>query len=242
MREVVVLCYHALSSDWPATLCVRPERFERQVEMLLDRGYRPMSFSAALADSSSGKKLAITFDDAFSSVRDLASPILERLGAPATVFAVTSFAADGRPLRWDGIDQWRDGPHDHELASMSWDELRALEDKGWEVGSHTRSHPRLTRLSDADVAAELGRSREECEAALGHACAAIAYPYGDVDARIVSAARDAGYVTGAALPARLHRGRPLEWPRIGVFWNDDLRRFRLKVSPSVRLGRTLLRR
>jgi len=242
MRDVVVLCYHALSSDWPATLSVRPERFERQVELMLERGYEPMTFSAALGDSSPGKKLAITFDDAFRSVAEIALPILEQLEVPATMFAVTTFAAEGRPLFWDGIDHWRGGPHDGELASMSWDELRALEEKGWEIGSHTSSHPHLTALSGADLAAELGGSRSECEAALGHACTAIAYPYGDVDARTVAAARDAGYATGAALPPRLHRGRPLEWPRIGVFWNDDLDRFKLKVSRAVRLARTLLRR
>lgn len=242
MRDLLVLCYHALSDDWPATLCVRTDRFEQQLELLLGRGYEPLTFSRAVLDPPSGKAMVVTFDDAFRSVLELGLPVLERLGVPATVFAVTAFADGGRPLAWAGIDQWPGGPHEDELASMSWQDLRGLEARGWEVGSHTRTHPRLTSLTDAQLVAELDGARADCAAALGHECDAIAYPYGDVDARVVKAAQAAGYRAGAALPSRVHRGHPLEWPRAGIYWNDDLGRFRLKVSRAVRAGRMLVRR
>jgi len=42
-------------------------------------------------------------------------------------------------------------------------------------------------------------------------------------------------MAGAALPrGRLPTAGPLGWPRVGVFNGDDLRRFRLKVSPLIR--------
>ncbi len=241
MSDVVVLCYHALSHDWPAPLSVRPERFEQQLELMLERGYEGETFTQALLGSRARKSLVVTFDDGFRSVLDRALPVMERLRVPGTLFAVTRFAAHGEPLVWDGIDQWRDGPYADQLASMSWDDLRGLAEMDWEIGSHTCTHPRLTTLSNEQLAAELRRSRQECAEAMGR-CDSIAYPYGDVDQRVAAAAAAAGYRAGAALPGRLHRGRVFEWPRIGVYWDDDMRRFKLKVSRAVRAARILARR
>jgi peptidoglycan/xylan/chitin deacetylase (PgdA/CDA1 family) len=241
MRDVVVLCYHALSDDWPAALAVRPERFERQLDLMLERGYEGETFTRAVLGPRARRSLVVTFDDGFRSVLDRALPVMERLGVPGTLFAVTRFAARGDSLSWDGVDHWREGRYADQLASMSWDDLRGLADAGWEVGSPTRSHPRLTTLSDERLADELGSSRAECAEAMGR-CDAIAYPYGDVDPRVAAAAAAVGYRAGAALPGRFHAERTLEWPRIGVYWNDDLRRFKLKVSRVVRMARTLARR
>jgi peptidoglycan/xylan/chitin deacetylase (PgdA/CDA1 family) len=138
-------------------------------------------------------------------------------------------------MAWDGIDQWIGGPHEHELRCLGWNELGELAEAGWEVGSHTRSHPRLTRLDDSTLADELEGSRTACEQALGRPCRSIAYPYGDVDARVTGAAGIAGYTVGAALPeGRFSEGDRLDWPRVGVYNGDDLHRFRLKLSPLVR--------
>ena len=234
MSDVLVLCYHAVSPSWPADLSVTPERLHAQLRWLVRRGYRGVTFSDALQRRTAGKLLAVTFDDAFRSVLQLALPILDQLGIRGTVFVPTAFAGGDGALSWPGIDHWLDGPFAPELAAMSWEQLRTLGSHGWEVGSHTVSHPRLTELGDAALAAELGDSRRACEAATGAPCASIAYPYGDVDARVVAAARAAGYMHGAALPARPHRPRPLEWPRVGVYHVDSQQRFALKASRSVR--------
>ena len=68
---------------------------------------------------------------------------------------------------------------------------------------------------------------------LGGPCTSLAYPYGDVDERVVAATAAAGYRAAAALSARLNSHDPLCWPRIGVYQVDDGLRFRLKVSPAV---------
>jgi peptidoglycan/xylan/chitin deacetylase (PgdA/CDA1 family) len=72
---------------------------------------------------------------------------------------------------------------------------------------------------------------------MGRPCRSIAYPYGDVDARVIAAARAAGYDVGASLPKRFGSRDPLDWPRVGVYHVDDLRRFKLKVSRLTRLLR-----
>jgi len=242
MTDLIVLCHHAVSADWPAALAVRPDRFFEQLELLVGRGYRGVTFSQALRGPRRGKMLAVTFDDAFASVMEHAVPVLRALGLPGTIYAVTDFAESGRPLAWDGTDHWLQGPHRAELAGMRWDELRELMEEGWEVGSHTKTHPPLTTLDDGALERELRESREACEAALGAPCESVAYPYGDVDERVLAAAAAAGYRHGAGLPPRWRLPRPLDYPRTGVYRTDDLRRFRLKVSRAVRAARLVLRR
>ena len=68
----------------------------------------------------------------------------------------------------------------------------------------------------------------------GRPCESIAYPYGDHDDRVVEAARRAGYVAAGTLPSRLDERGPLRFPRVGVYYGDDERRFRLKVSRPLR--------
>lgn len=231
---MLVLCYHAVSAAWPADLSVTPDALARQLEFLTKRGYMGITFSAAALGEVRGRRaVAITFDDGYASTVRLAQPILERFGMPGTLFVPTDYIGGG-PMQWPGIDQWMGGVHEDELTPMSWDEVRALADAGWEIGSHTRSHPHLPEVSDELVTEELVGSREVCEQMLDRPCRSIAYPYGDHDARVVAATKAAGYATAATLPSRLTEPVPLKWPRIGVFHSDGVRIFSAKVSPTVR--------
>lgn len=239
MSEILVLCYHAVSESWESELAVTPEELERQVALLLRRGYEPARFLDAVLAPPGRRTLAITFDDAYRSVRRLAAPVLRRLGAPASVYAPTDWIGREQPMRWAGIEEWLGGPHESELVPMSWQELGELGELGWEVGSHTRTHPRLTQIDDERLRAELEGSRTACAEGLGRPCETIAYPYGDVDDRVVAAAGAAGYRAAGALPHAPHAAETLRWPRVGVYRWDGPTRFRLKASPLVRRVRTL---
>src|SRR5205823_4829977 len=141
------------------------------------------TFTEAVEARPAGRTVVVTFDDAYASVLHRAKPILDELGVPATVFVPTDWPGRGEPMAWPGVDQWLDGEHRDELLPMTWDDLRAVAGDGWEVGAHTCSHPRLTRLGDAELHAQLEGSRRTCEAELGRPCASLAYPYGDCDDR-----------------------------------------------------------
>jgi peptidoglycan/xylan/chitin deacetylase (PgdA/CDA1 family) len=234
MSETLVLCYHAVSPSWPAPLSVTPASLESQLELLARRGYHGTTFSEAVKGTASGRAVVVTFDDAFRSVLTLAEPTLTRLGLVGTVFVPTDFPGAGRPLVWPGVDHWVGGSFEHELAPLSWEEVESLVERGWEIGSHTCSHPHLTALPDDALDEELERSRRECEQRLGRPCTSLAYPYGDYDERVIAAAGRAGYQCAGTLPGRLHPSRPLAWPRIGIYHADGDRRFRLKISPQIR--------
>lgn len=233
MSAPLVLCYHAVSETWPAALSIAPDRFDEHLALLRRRGLRGVTFTEAATGAAGPDSVAITFDDAFRSVYAHAFPLLRRHGFPATVFAPTDFPDGRRPLAWDGTAQWGTGPHAGELEPMDWDELGELAQEGWEVGSHTCSHPRLTSLGAAELRDELVRSRETCAARVGRPCTSLAYPYGDVDGRVAEAAGVAGYTAAGALDGRLERLGPLRYPRVGVYHGDAGWRLRLKLSPVV---------
>jgi peptidoglycan/xylan/chitin deacetylase (PgdA/CDA1 family) len=233
-RQALVLCYHAVSPTWPAPLSVTPERFRSQVGLLLRRGYEPVTLAQASEPDHRRKLVAVTFDDAYRSVLERAAPILAELGAPATIFAPTAFVGSDRPMSWPGIEHWLGTEHEPELIPLRWQELAELADAGWEVGSHTMTHPRLTSVDDDVLREELTGSRAACEDRLGRACTSIAYPYGDVDSRVAAAAAAAGYRLGAGLPGSFGGRDRFQLARVGIYHGDPAWRFELKVAAPIR--------
>jgi peptidoglycan/xylan/chitin deacetylase (PgdA/CDA1 family) len=232
--DVLVVCYHAVSVAWRSPLAVSPERLDQQVRHLLGRGYVPATFTRAVLDPPAPRTLAVTFDDAFRSVRDVALPVLRRLRVPATVFVPTARVGGEGPMTWPGLESWAGGDEARELEGLGWPELRALADAGWEIGSHSRTHPRLTELPDDALADELAGSRAQCAVATGRPCDALAYPYGAVDRRVVAAAVAAGYRAAASPPGPPLGAPALAFPRSGFYERDAGIRLRAKASPAVR--------
>ena len=226
----LILCYHAVTDAWEHALAIGPAQLERQVAALLRRGWSPGTADDAL--DGRNRVLHVTFDDAFRSI-SRALPILEALRVPATVFVCSGYAEDGRPL--DVPELATDAARQpHELATMPWDEIRELRDRGVEIGSHTVNHPRLTQLGDEELRRELGESRERLEAELGRPCRFLAYPYGDEDERVHQAAEDAGYEAAFALPGRERPLNRYALPRIGIYRGTGRFKVWAKTSPQVR--------
>ena len=88
-----------------------------------------------------------------------------------------------------------------QYAPVSWDQLREMADAGIEIGAHTRTHCRLTRVDDQQLVAELAGARERLEEQLGRPVVSLCYPNGapdDFDARVMQAAERAGYRSAVA--------------------------------------------
>ena len=61
-------------------------------------------------------------------------------------------------------------------------------------------------------------------------CESMAYPFGDADARVVAATAAAGYRAATGPRRRCGPRAELAWPRMGIWHDDDLRRFRKKIT------------
>lgn len=221
MSDPLVLCYHAVSETWPSPAAISPNRLGAQLRLLLRLGYSPMTLSDAVRDGAPRRAMVVTFDDAYRSILDKGLPILDALGVPATVFVPTDAARDAGPMTWSELGTWVGTEHEHELRCMSWDELRRLSGRGWEIGSHTCSHPRLAEIATELAATEISRSREICEQELQIPCTSLAYPFGSYDSAVMELVAAAGYRTAVTLNERIveslrDRG-PLEIPREGIY-------------------------
>jgi peptidoglycan/xylan/chitin deacetylase (PgdA/CDA1 family) len=227
LSRPLILCYHGVADGWEHKLAVRTGAFERQLTALLRRRFRPAASADVLAGR--GRLLHVTFDDAYQNVAENAVPVLERLGITATIFAVSAFAVDGRPLDIPEL-AWEARAHRQEMRTLTWDGLRALAERGFEVGSHTVTHPHLPRLSDAELERELADSRARCEDEVGRPCRLLAYPFGEHDRRVQAAARRAGYTAAFGLRASTDRANAYALPRVDFYRRDSLLRAMVKSS------------
>lgn len=235
--QLVVLFYHAVREQ---------DRGSFAAQMKLLKESTTVIDAAHTGPLSAGPRYtAITFDDAFVSVRDNALPALAELSLPATIFAPSGKL--GSNPDWDMESAYA---ADRQERVMTAGELRALPPL-IRVGSHSVSHPHMPRLSDDQLAAELRDSKAALADALGCEITSFAYPYGEHDDRVLAATRGAGYSHAFGIfpsPVRTDSGALLRG-RITISPSDSPLQFRLKIcgayawmTHASRLKRLLLAR
>jgi peptidoglycan/xylan/chitin deacetylase (PgdA/CDA1 family) len=233
----LVLCYHAVSPHWDDPLAVDAVTLRRQLQLLLQAGMRPGDGDDVLANRR--RSFHVTFDDAYRNF-DAALPVLQDLRVRSSVFVCTGLAGEGRAFHVPELEG-RVGDAADELLTMPWETLRELAAHGVEVGSHSVSHPHLPVLSDDALRHELVDSRDEIETRLGRPCRFLAYPFGDNDMRVRTAARRAGYVAAYTLSAGWRGVDRFALPRVDIYRRDSGWRYLAKVSPLGRPGAAALR-
>ena len=117
------------------------------------------------------------------------------------------------------------------IQPLNWDEIRTMRDGGMDIGSHTVTHPNLSKLSTADLHRELRASKQKIEKEIGKEVIAIAYPGGkhtDHNTLVRQATEDAGYLFGLAYEGGINSFVQLEkyqLKRIDVERDDSLALF-----------------
>ncbi len=124
------------------------------------------------------------FDDGYEDTFTNAFPILSEFGFTANLFVITGLL--GKLNSWDFT---LFGTFKH----LSREQLKALSDAGWNIGSHTKSHLALTTLSPSLLRAELHDSKQFLEDLIGKAVTAISFPFGNFNLRVIEACKEAGF-------------------------------------------------
>lgn len=224
---VPVLAYHMVSSV-PERYSIFPEEFDEQMRYLTDNGYKAVSL-AEMVDGLAGrgqlpaKPVVITFDDGYRDNLTTALPIMEKYGLRGTVFVIASQV----------------GQADY----LTWDEIKEMQRRGTEIGSHTVSHAVLTDITLPEREREVRLSKEMIEDQLGTKVEFLAYPFGQFDASMFDILQQAGYrgaCTGLAgqnksgvNPYALKRVNvPL--PRFGL-WEFRIRLLRAEIYSKLGL-------
>ncbi len=105
-RPYNVFAYHRVMEPSGLFFGIRPSEFEAQCRFLAHH-YRVLPFEDLVARAQAGEPvadaIAITFDDGYRDNYDVALPILEKYGLPATIFVVTEPVTTREPLWHDRV-------------------------------------------------------------------------------------------------------------------------------------------
>lgn len=118
----------------------------------------------------------ITFDDGYADTFEVARPVLKALGVPGIVFLVSDWI-DAPPSTPPGLDRVTSLAPSGRLY-MNRAEVAAWCADGLDIGSHTATHHRLSRLGRDRVADEIARSRRALAALTGRKIRHFACPWG----------------------------------------------------------------
>jgi len=173
--KALVVAFHTIGEHGKLnSIQVTPTLFRKYCQFFKQH-FEVVSLGDLLANLREGRnvggKLVITFDDGYRDNYAFAAAELERVGLPATFFVTTDFIGSATVPRWD---------EDADVKSewMTWDEVIDLDQRGFDIGAHTKSHVNLRLSAEKDVRDEVEGSKAVIEEKLGHDISNFAYPYG----------------------------------------------------------------
>jgi biofilm PGA synthesis lipoprotein PgaB len=189
VQSSVVLQYHHVSEDTPAATSVSPALFRKHMAHIREAGYAVVALEDLVAQLKAGKALsdktvAITFDDGYTSIYDLAFPILKSHGWPFTVFVNTK-------------------PHDQQHGHFaSWEQLREMGAAGATIANHSYSHPHMLRRQPGEtdevwrerMREEILRAEQTIAEETGQEHRLFAYPFGEYDSATQGLLAELGFV------------------------------------------------
>ena len=207
---VPVLCYHNLAPQSKGRMILAAKVFEEQMRYLKNQGYRVINLKefvefVSLKRQLPRRSVLLTFDDGYRSFLQYALPVLKELGFTATLFIYTDYVGAGG-------------------NAFTWADLKKLQQEGFDVQAHSKSHGDMVRAGgepaaeyDKRLEAELIQPRALFQKNLGFVPDILAYPYGRQDDAVVRRTKERGYTVAFTVrrqgspsfvdPHRIHRSQ-----------------------------------
>lgn len=223
----VILQYHHISSETPASTSVLPATFKAHLDYLKEKNHTVLPLESVVTKLVAKEPLperctSITFDDAYRSIYETAYPLLRRYDYPATVFVATR-----------GVDKRYN-------ALMTWDQMRAMSDHRIDFANHSASHSHLIRLQPDEsinqwrerIILDLGEAGNRLTQELGRSSRLFAYPYGEFNPQLLDIVRQMGLIGfGQQSGPAWFGSNPLVISRFNMSTRyADLAQFKMKVS------------
>jgi peptidoglycan/xylan/chitin deacetylase (PgdA/CDA1 family) len=219
---VPILMYHVIKAPTASTpmaeLWTPAETFKATIELLKKDGYSGVTLDQVWQAWQGGtglpaRPLVISFDDGYLSHTVTAKPILQAAGWPGV-------------LNLEGKNIGKGG--------LTTNQVEGLIAAGWEIDSHTLTHPDLTTLDDAALKRELVDSRKLLQEKFKIPVNFFCYPAGKNDARVRAAVEAAGYKGATTVEPGIasKSDNPYLLPRIRVNGTDSA----ATVAARVRSG------
>jgi peptidoglycan/xylan/chitin deacetylase (PgdA/CDA1 family) len=176
---IKVLMYHRVVDDKQLSqsiwTCIHRSDFYKHMQLLELWGYTPITLNDYRLCMQGEltlprKPIIITFDDGYLDTYEIAYPIMKEFGFRGVVFVLGD--RNIKINAWDSNEGFDPAPlmEDYQIVEMHAD--------GFEIGSHSMTHPELPTLSKDDAWEEISRSRIVLEILLNTQVHSFSYPYG----------------------------------------------------------------
>jgi peptidoglycan/xylan/chitin deacetylase (PgdA/CDA1 family) len=163
--------------------------------------------------------MSITFDDGHSSVITAALPVFKSRGITGTAYVVPTWIA---PIR---------------SAYMTWDDLDSLHRSGWDIGSHSMTHARLTEVADSVLHYELKESQVALQSR-GFPARHFAVPYADYDTRVIDGIKtyyESNRIAGDLNPSLAKAKLYMLESHMSLAWNS-LASYKADIDSAIEIG------
>jgi peptidoglycan/xylan/chitin deacetylase (PgdA/CDA1 family) len=179
--QIPILMYHYIrdasnEDDLGKGLSVHPENFGAQIKWLKDNNYESVKL-ADLADEklqaiskaylAKKKPIVITFDDGYLDAYTQAFPELKKHDFTGTFFII------------------RNSVGKDDSFYLNEAQISEMTNAGMEIGSHTLTHPDLTKISLNDAKAQIEESKQNAEV--------FCYPAGRFNDEVANLVKESGY-------------------------------------------------
>lgn len=230
LKPITIIMYHSVNAVTDR-YSISSQTFEKQIRFIYEHYpiIRLSDIKTIIRQPVERRTVVITFDDAFNDFYEYAFPVLEKFGAPATLFVPTGFLG--------AINQW-DYPYNRcsKKTIMSEAQLREIrQSKLVDIGAHTVNHFRMARLKREEMRYEAVTSKRTLEDKLSTKITMFAYPYGkmfDYSPKTTEILAEAGYeiaVTARWGTWNSHKNL-LRLRRISFMETDSLNKVKAKID------------
>ncbi len=229
-HSAVILQYHHVSNDTPASTSISPLQFEAHMQYLADNGYKVVALSELINNITKQQPLqdntvAITFDDAYTDILLQAKPILDKFNYPFTVFVNPSLVKS------------------ESNYYLSWQQLKSMADQGVIIANHGYNHHSLARIP-SDLSEQqwfsqqselLLKAEQMIEQQTGQSWRYFAYPYGEYTPAVEQWIQQQGFVAFSQQSGAVGLGTSLSsvprFPASQPYDNFDSLRDKLRSLP-----------
>ena len=160
-------------------LSVSAETFEKQLVQVKKLGYTSITFTDLINYIYKGiqlpsKPIILSFDDGYDNHYTQAYPLLTKYNLKGNFAIITGNVG--------------------KMGYMTWDQVKILKAAGFEIDSHSVTHPNLSLASLQRLIYELSESKKVLDSLLHQNTQVLVYPSGKFNAEVEKAAKDQGYL------------------------------------------------
>jgi peptidoglycan/xylan/chitin deacetylase (PgdA/CDA1 family) len=215
--DTPILMYHHIqdvannANSTEKNLSLSPAKFKEEIKYLSNSGYKTATM-AELFNDVPEQRVVLTFDDGYKDLITNAFPTLKEYGFRGVAFIIVDDV--GKP------------------GYITWDDLKNLKNQGWEIGSHSLTHPDLEVSSNDTAKKQIIDSKKILEDKLGITIEFFCYPAGKYNPDTISILKAAGYIGAVTVDSGREnfKSKIFELKRLRIFNSESLESFKLKVK------------